>query len=179
MNDNTSTTAVAADSYALARAVATVDSTSFFNEAPVNKLALAIILGACVTTAVSQADWINRAALPVTAVVAFASDASSRGTSIMNWPEVHQFRFTAPWADAQAMQAIHSLALAAFADRMTDVSYHAEVDHESMQPMLFLKIDTHGMDMGEIIARELQLFEKIVTDDALNTANRYHVISVV
>lgn len=93
--------------------------------------------------------------------------------------DVSMFMRNMPGADLRALQSIYDLAAAAFGD-IPDLHprYRFDVDADSGRPLLFLNIDTHGMDTDEQLKREVTLHEKIFQDDSLKSALTYHVVSV-
>jgi hypothetical protein len=99
----------------------------------------------------------------------------------MSYPAVQEFIQSARLtADIEAIRQIHDVALARFSDlKQVTASYEFSEDFDTGKPMLFLEIDTHGMDLAEQMRREKSIFATISQNPALRAANAYNILTVV
>lgn len=138
--------------------------------------ALASVAAAPQTPAASP--WLVANDFPVSNVM--WDNLSRAQHPTMQSTEVKNFQLAMFNADLDALRQIYDIVLRNFADvpGMT-WSYRQSKDLETLQPQLFLRVDTNGMDLDEQMRRELVMRETIANDPRLVAAKQYHVISVV
>lgn len=95
-------------------------------------------------------------------------------------PEVSRYLQAARNEDISTLRALYDRFTAAFGDvPHLDATYRFSVDHETETPRLFLTIDTHGMDLSEVMRREMAVHDLIAQDPVLKAATRNHIITAV
>ena len=82
-------------------------------------------------------------------------------------------------ADLGAIQEMHRMAVHSFATPLglPAVEFEASSEEES-GPVLFMTLNTHGMDFDEQMRRETALRETIWANERLREAKKYVVISI-
>ena len=125
--------------------------------------------------------WAISVTAPTAARAKWENVASALRHPIMSNPEVQHFIQSARLtADIEAIRQIHDVALARFSDlKQVTASYEFSEDFDTGKPMLFLEIDTHGMDLAEQMRREQSIFATISQNPALRAANAYNILTVV
>lgn len=106
------------------------------------------------------------------------TDSSYRHPTMMSL-QVREFLVAKKDADADSLQYLYDAARQQFFDVRPDMEYRFRTDRETGEPKLFLTVDTHGMDLPEVLRREVALQEQIANSPALQAATAYHVISAV
>lgn len=95
-------------------------------------------------------------------------------------PEVSSYLQAARDEDITTIRTLYDRFTAAFSDvPHLEASYRFSVDHETETPRLFLTIDTHGMDLGEVMRREMTVHDLIAQDPVLKAATKHHIITAV
>lgn len=97
--------------------------------------------------------------------------------SVNQDPSVAKFMAALPGADLGAVQQMHDLAVNTFSSALGTPHATFEMEVDENGPVLFLTLDTHGMETGEQIRRELPMRERILADDRLRAAKQYLVIN--
>lgn len=98
----------------------------------------------------------------------------------MESPEVARYLQAVPNANIHAVRSLHDRFVDAFADApRLEATYRFSIDHETETPRLFLTIDTYGMDLTEVMRREMALFDEIEQDPLLKANTVSHIISAV
>lgn len=93
--------------------------------------------------------------------------------------EVKKFQRLMFGADVDALQGIFDIARAKFSDIPNLTwNYQASIDRDTGEPQLFLRFDTHGMDVDAQMDREIAMHEAIANDQRLVEAKKYNVITV-
>lgn len=133
-----------------------------------------------VGTTAGVADWGVQQAIPSTVVAWDDAVQRQRTHPTMNSPEVLSYVQAAPSVDIHALRGLYDRFMAAFSDAdQLEASYRFSADRETETPRLFLLIDTHGMDLHEVMRREMALHSEIEQDPALKAITANHIISVV
>lgn len=98
----------------------------------------------------------------------------------MQSQEVKKFQLALLDADMDALRDIFDIVQLSFSDVPgMSWSYRESRDHDTLEPQLFLRVDTHGMDLDEQMKRELVMREAIASAPRLVAAKQYHVITIV
>lgn len=125
--------------------------------------------------------WTASVTAPTAARATWDNVVSALRHPIMSHPEVQHFIQSARLkADIEAIRQIYDVALSRFSDLdQVTASYEFSEDFDTGKPMLFLEIDTHGMDLAEQMRREQSIFAMISQSPALRAANAYNILTVV
>ena len=140
------------------------------------------IAALCALTAVTVTGAPLGTNQPPSATVAGWGDAAQtrRDHPTMRSPEVIGYLQVAPSEDIHAIRALYDRFTAAFDDvPYLEASYRFSVDHETETPRLFLTLDTHGMDLSEVMRREMAVHDLIDQDPVLKAATKHHIITAV
>jgi len=98
----------------------------------------------------------------------------------MKSPAVHQFLLQTPAADPWALTAIYDMTLRAFnVQPSPEMDFEVWNDDETNALELCLNVRTHGMNLDELMAREIQLREDIEALPRLEAAKRYLTLAIV
>lgn len=157
----------------------TIDPLPALNQGVAKGFRLAAV-AAMVGTTAGTAAWGVQQTIPSTVVAWDDAVQCQRTHPTMKSPEVLSYVQAAPGADINALRGLYDRFMDAFSDAgQLDASYRFGVDHETETPRLFLIIDTHGMDLREVMRREMALHSEIEQDPALKAITVNHIISVV
>ena len=97
--------------------------------------------------------------------------------SILRYQAVKDFLQIERAVNFQAMDQMYKLVTSEFGDT---AKYEYElINDDDEEPYLILSISTEGLDMSEILDKEIRVFDAIARSDVLASANKYHVISAV
>lgn len=93
---------------------------------------------------------------------------------------VAQYLLAEPRADITAIRNLYDRFVAAFLDApRLETSYRFGIDHDTETPHLFLTLDTNGMNLAEVMRREMAVHEEIGQDPELKAATETHIITAV
>lgn len=140
------------------------------------------IAAVCVMTTgtVMGANWGIIQPPPATVVGWDDAAQSITGHPTMCSPEVASYLQAARDEDITTLRALYDRFTAAFGDAPhLEASYRFSFDHETENPLLFLTLDTHGMDLEEVMLREMAVHELIAQDPVLKAATKNHIITAV
>lgn len=119
---------------------------------------------------------------PLPSTVVGWDDAAQflRGHPTMSSPDVSSYLQAVRGEDIDTIRTLYDRFTAAFSDALyMEASYRFSVDHDSETPRLFLTIDTHGMDLSEVMRREMAFHDLIEQDPVLKAATKNHIITAV
>lgn len=98
----------------------------------------------------------------------------------MNSTQVKKLLEAMPEADVVAIRDLYDLTDHFFGDLIgLEREYEFHRDFDTNEPLLFLTIRTHGLDVDELLRREIALHEEAAKYPSLKAAANYHVISAV
>lgn len=97
--------------------------------------------------------------------------------SILQHASVKDFLQMERATDFQALEQMYKLVKSEFG---SDASYEYElIADDGEEPYLILSVSTNGLDMHDVVEKEMRVFEVIARSDVLSSANKYHVISAI
>lgn len=107
------------------------------------------------------------------------NDGFVRNSFFMETPAFQSFKRMMPTMDEAAVSSICHLTLRHFSD-VKGLQWDLRAKHvrDAQIPLLFLRVNTQGLDIDELIERELRLREDIAANARLSSAGDYMVISL-
>lgn len=91
---------------------------------------------------------------------------------------VREFKLAKPDADLDALRRLYDLAHLYFGNVPgLSARYTFHIDHDTQEPLLFLSLLTQGLEVEEIVQRELAMFSVIDAEPTLKAATDYHIVT--
>ena len=97
--------------------------------------------------------------------------------SILRYSAVRDFLQMERAVNYQAMDQMYKLVISEFGGD-ADFDYEL-IESDGEDPYLILTVSTKGLDMAQIVEKEMRVFEVIARSPTLSSANKYHVISAI
>lgn len=91
---------------------------------------------------------------------------------------VQQYCISAPGTDIIALRYIYEMVAISFAGRPVEMAFELSIDFDTEEPLLILSVDTHGMDVDEILDKEIKLRQEIAQSVQLSEAKKYLTLSI-
>lgn len=125
-------------------------------------------------------QWANTQLTPPTAAQWDNVVETLQAHPTMSSPHVKELLQVMPGADVVAIRDLYDLTDRFFGDVAgLEREYDFHRDHDTNEPLLFLTIRTNGMDVDELLRREIALHEEAGKQPGLKSTTRYHIITAV
>jgi hypothetical protein len=95
-------------------------------------------------------------------------------------PEVQRFIKAAPTADLEAIRELYDVAMDGLSE-FTEVtaSYVCRENHDTEQLTLTLRVDTHDLDLDQLIDLELRIRRRMSSIPCLKSAGEYLRLAII
>lgn len=124
--------------------------------------------------------WLQNLRAPSTAVEWDNVVEHLVGHPTMNSAQVKKLLEARPEADVVAVRDLYDLTDRFFGDVAgLEREYEFHRDFDTNEPLLFLTVRTNGMEVDELLRREMAMHEEAAKYPSLKAATNYHVISAV